>query len=79
MMVNQIRAKNGIPYDSLSYENALVLFESLSSSDHYPIPWSVALWVTALFGVLALWWIYRGQAGAAWFGLGLMIGPRFPI
>jgi hypothetical protein len=23
MMVNQIRAKNGIPYDSLSYENAL--------------------------------------------------------
>jgi hypothetical protein len=24
MMVNQIRAKNGIPYDSLSYENALV-------------------------------------------------------
>jgi hypothetical protein len=24
MMVNQIRAKNGIPYDSLSYENALM-------------------------------------------------------
>jgi hypothetical protein len=24
MMVNQIRAKNGIPYDSLSYENALI-------------------------------------------------------
>jgi hypothetical protein len=23
MMVNQIRAKNGIPYDSLSYESAL--------------------------------------------------------
>jgi hypothetical protein len=35
MMVNQIRAKNGIPYDSLRFENALdaELRETAASKD----------------------------------------------